>query len=948
MNPLASALLADAASLRRLAESLLSPGDAEDVVQDASLAALSRQGLRHPGLWLRGVVRNLSLRMRRGQVRRRARERIAASAEADPRDPASLAVQAELIRDVGTAVHALDEPFREAVLLRFWHGLPVDAIAARLCVPRNTVRSRLQRGLARLRERLDREYGERERWVLSLAGFLPLRTPLLAAFTLCIMNKKLLLGAFAVLLAAFAIPWLLHEPTTPEVTGASAKAPAPVTAPLPVAADATAQPVPSRETVITPRPEAVTTGTLVVKVVHSTEPTVGSGLTVSVGEESGDFRVGLRRAVTDARGQARFPNMAPGQVRVRCSGNDTGTAEVRAGETVECVVKLGGAVLTGIVVDAAGVGIAGALVEQGVGANPSMDAEVAAITAADGSFVVRNVWIFTLLGARAHGYAASPLYYLGRGKEAATTLRIELTTVGGSVASSVTTADGQPVRDAVVRVGEGRVDTLISTPTGGPPLPAQGLTDAEGRFLAVGIPVGTATVQVRAPGLAPWKGTCDVAAGLTANVNVRLLPGMTCTGVVRTEAGEPVAKVSVRCGRDREFLQYFTRSAADGSFVLNGLPAGEIEIWTEDRERGKAAVSVTGEHGATVRCELVLAQSLALRGRVTDEDGKPIQWVEVECLAEGAGPRWWNSTMTDAAGRFVVPHCPQGRLLAVKAWEKDCVPLECQGIDPKVGELQLKLAADRSARARITGRILGPGGVRATSAEIRASGKLRHQREDLDLKSEDGTFAIEVTAGTWEVRVQSPDHATVFAGKRELQAAAAWDLGTIELTVGGTLVVRDGGRQGLEYLVLDAHEEFRCGIYNPGTPRRSELLGPGDYLLLVRGKGIADHVLPFTIRSGQETEIELHPVAGVRQRFEIVPAPGTQLPPSVSFAVRRDGKLIGYCSQERETQHADTRRAEVWLEPGDYVLTCTTEGREGTAAVTIGRDEGPPIRITIR
>jgi predicted ArsR family transcriptional regulator len=43
------------------------------------------------------------------------------------------------------------------------------AIAARLGVPRNTVRSRLQRGLARLRERLDAD-GDRAQWAAPLGG----------------------------------------------------------------------------------------------------------------------------------------------------------------------------------------------------------------------------------------------------------------------------------------------------------------------------------------------------------------------------------------------------------------------------------------------------------------------------------------------------------------------------------------------------------------------------------------------------------------------------------------------------------------------------------------------------------------------------------------------------------------------------------------------------------
>src|SRR5262245_35448836 len=102
----ADLLLDDAASLRRLARSLLLDGDADDVVQDAGVAALAQPALlRHPGLWLRGAVRKLALMARRGDARRRARERLAARPELDPHEPAVLAQQSELVRDVGAAVH---------------------------------------------------------------------------------------------------------------------------------------------------------------------------------------------------------------------------------------------------------------------------------------------------------------------------------------------------------------------------------------------------------------------------------------------------------------------------------------------------------------------------------------------------------------------------------------------------------------------------------------------------------------------------------------------------------------------------------------------------------------------------------------------------------------------------------------------------------------------------
>jgi hypothetical protein len=195
------------------------------------------------------------------------------------------------------------------------------------------------------------------------------------------------------------------------------------------------------------------------------------------------------------------------------------------------------------------------------------------------------------------------------------------------------------------------------------------------------------------------------------------------------------------------------------------------------------------------------------------------------------------------------------------------------------------------------------------------------------------------------VRIYSPNLPTVWAGKRELEAGGSWDLGTIELTRGGTLVVHDGGLKARNYYVLDAREQFHCSLYIPGTSRRSELLAPGEHLLAVWGEDTAAHVLPFTIRPGEETVLEVKPVAGVRQRFEFVPAPAAKLPAWISFAVRRDGKLVGYCSnKDRDPPLV----GEVRLVPGEYILTSITEKVEGTAAFTVGAEEGPVVRVEVR
>lgn len=235
-------LLTDAHALRRLARSLLGADGGDDVFQDVALAALTgepdqRRDLRR---WLRGAVHKMARLAQRSERRRRARQARAALAEVDRRDPATLAMQAELVRDVGAAVHALDEPLRSAILLHFWHGLSAAAIAARLGLPASTVRSRLQRGVALLRSSLDRRHGS-ERWGAALAAFAGgVRRSRVVGFVGgwmvgYVMKSKLIVAVAAMLLVVVAVWPQLGEAAPPSPAPAAGEAPLPVGAVGPAA-----------------------------------------------------------------------------------------------------------------------------------------------------------------------------------------------------------------------------------------------------------------------------------------------------------------------------------------------------------------------------------------------------------------------------------------------------------------------------------------------------------------------------------------------------------------------------------------------------------------------------------------------------------------------------------------------------------------------------------------
>jgi RNA polymerase sigma-70 factor (ECF subfamily) len=133
--------------------------DAADLVQEVLLRV--RRGLPsyRPGSmegWLGRITTNLFL----DDMRRRRRRPVESLSDvADRTLPAAAGADDELVRqtlgaDIQAALNALPEEFRAAIVLRDVAGLPYAEISEALDVPVGTVRSRIHRGRALLRESL--------------------------------------------------------------------------------------------------------------------------------------------------------------------------------------------------------------------------------------------------------------------------------------------------------------------------------------------------------------------------------------------------------------------------------------------------------------------------------------------------------------------------------------------------------------------------------------------------------------------------------------------------------------------------------------------------------------------------------------------------------------------------------------------------------------------------
>lgn len=172
--------------VRGVARSLVGDPDvAEDLSQEAILAALRRPPRLTHDLrsWLGGVVRNLARGHHRERARRARREHVVATERTvrdRTRDGAETALErAELRQRIAQAVLDLEEPYRGVLILRYMENLTPSEIAGQCDRPVATVKTQLQRGLERLRDRFDLEAGSRTRWrraLLALLLPLPLAT----------------------------------------------------------------------------------------------------------------------------------------------------------------------------------------------------------------------------------------------------------------------------------------------------------------------------------------------------------------------------------------------------------------------------------------------------------------------------------------------------------------------------------------------------------------------------------------------------------------------------------------------------------------------------------------------------------------------------------------------------------------------------------------------------
>ena len=804
----ASELVRHAAWLRRLALALV--GDvaaADDVVQETYVAALSHppSGGLVPRSWLARVARNAARQTFRSQGRRARREAKSSGPAALP-GPRETVERLDAERCLTDELARLDEPFRTALLLRYYDGLSPAEIATRTETPGGTVRWRLQRGLALLRERLDGRFGERSAWCALLLPIARSQPPLAAgtAASMSILQGVLTmsatwkLGAALVCVVAITIGLVLSgvlptsaplareeplevafRPEAPPLARAPAppvtlEPPAPEGSVRAAVAAAPSVPPPAAE----PRHAPARVEARVVDAAGRALEGVelrrldGPG---PVALSAPDGQIALSVEVDDQ------PRGIPLEFRLRHHASHGATPVLLSGQvaTLGTVVLGPGGAVSGRVVDVAGKGVAGATVVYQAAIETSLELEKkrvaggfesvpSARTDAQGGFELAGLGTgFVRILAEAPGFLAgfTPPVEVRSGQETfGVELALEALPAENTIRGVVLGADGSPVPHAVL---EFRHDSRTS----GTATIGDWAADAEGRFEFRLLEDARLWLTARDPAdLSVSASVADVPTGGPELV-LRLARGPRIELVVTDERGAVEQYAYSLLSADQTSVQQREpRAPRPGGKVDFQRPVNAFVVQIDAPGHLREVLGPFEPAHVATSLEARLVAVPGLRGRVRlGPDGPPAAGARVslhelvaddaECIIDGFHSRLEkdvaDETVCDEDGEFLLT-ARRASDYVVRAERDGYAPAESDTITVRrdLGAPQIEL--ELSSGGVIEGRVRRADGADPAGTILgltRGDGLGRTVRAGLQ-----GRYRIErLTPGPWWLEVRSEE-----------------------------------------------------------------------------------------------------------------------------------------------------------------------------------------------
>jgi RNA polymerase sigma factor (sigma-70 family) len=741
----------------------------DDVVQETWMRALLAPPQRMGALraWLATVARNLAIGQRRANSRRARHESAAAGSLARTTSPsvAEIAAQEDERRRLVEAILALEEPYRTTLLVRYREDRTPKDVASLLGVPVETVHTRVRRGLAMLRTRLDREHGgDRRAWAVALAPWAAGAAPAGIAASIVggiVMGKAMAIGAAAAVIVGVGIlAWPRgEEPTGPAVVETAGAAAAPMTntadsTPALAARPATTAPaIVSAPLAAVPPSGKLPRGGIVVG--PDGAPVAGARLTLY-----------LRGVYVDDEGHGTG---SPSRRRRRADPLATG--------------------------------------ESG------RDGRVIFAYAGESDFQTHARMMFGSFGGDLD--VAAPEFartVVPIPNVCADDLHVTLAR-GGLVSLTVVRPDGQPVPGTIVYGRRPPKDPRVLANWLDSSKPELELVADAGGRIEQRLETGTWHLRALAAGLRPVDAPAlDVVENGKHVLRIVLDEGIVILAHVVDSQGKPAEGVRVFAGGTMNSVASATTDA-DGRCRIAGIApppaklAQQDEYWGRQlfyraiRQDGLAAEGSVGNlpEPGSMPLEIAFAGVTPVRVRVVDDEGVPVPGAAASLyfgVGGSANPIEPNSISATAGPDGVLALPPLGpcvRRLTVSGPEAQPFGMNVIELIVNREPVELDVAIVRQA-GRIEGRVLDPSGGIPTKLVVRVGkrGSTFAEAGGVGKVSEDGRFVVEnAPRGALELFASADGFA---AQRHPIESAAS----PIELrlrdrgAVAGVVVLRDG------------------------------------------------------------------------------------------------------------------------------------------------------------
>lgn len=808
-------LLRHTAWMRRLARSLIRDFQgADDLVQDAWIELSRRPEARVGGLrpYLAGIVRNLGRqRARREGARARSEER-AARDEAIP-SPEAVMERLEVQRAVVELLRDLPEPQRDTILLHFVEGLSAARIARLQGAPEGTVRSRLKRGLDRLREELDRRFGGDGRaWYAALIPLAAGRDPAAAGGLgsaisalisgVVLMSTKAMLGLGALILGAVAVAWMMW-PDSPEPPLRSDAAAAPSSesphlvpgeSPARVEADSGRSEDERTAASVVPsgRPGVLLRGSVEAP---DESPIANASLKLYRDAEDWQEQEPLAESSSDAEGRFQIEVIPPPDDAIVIAAGAVGhqptsrklSAFDRAIElTLPWLVTL-----FGRVADA----------ETG---DPIPDARItwgttSVLSDGDGRYRIPDarVGFRIAIRARADGYADGTAWVVIR-EPRETELDILLERGAPFWVQVIDRESGEAIPGAEVRIRDSDVEPFAAS-------------DDQGRLRLSVVDGMDLEIHVSADGYCPFSWRWEIKtfdSGITPRIPLVKLAWI--EGVVVDAEGGPLGDVYVRSRNEEhpsgtlelapsvkeslhlpgwaqfEVPERGENTDAEGRFLLAVIPMGSayfVRTHHQDYVSGQVGPIVLESPSSRAWVEVVLETGATIKGRVI-RNGEPFR-ASVEWKSPLGGSE--GMTWTEEDGTYQLKNVRAGKVDVSVRDFPSIESLQEASLVVEAGEVYEQDFVWEEELARISGRVRTESGRPVEGIDVRAM-SITSERgfESFEAKTgADGAYALEVPSGRVFqvsvrrelVRQEKPD---VAAGSQDVDFILP-DLGKLRL-----------------------------------------------------------------------------------------------------------------------------------------------------------------------